>query len=88
MTHLPVTMALYVSPHSHTLGVLTDEDIRPVVQQRGFFECLVPRGGVLAMRPLLIHSSSKALTEAPRRVLHLEYSNSLVLTPSIELDVA
>ena len=79
---------LRVVPYSHTLGVLTDEDIRPVVQQRGFFECLLPRGGVLVMRPSLIHSSSKALTEAPRRVLHLEDCNSLVLTPSIELDVA
>jgi hypothetical protein len=32
----------------------------------------------LAMRPLLIHSSSKALDLASRRVLHIEYSASMV----------
>jgi len=34
--------------------------------------CLVPRGGVLIMRPLLLHASSK-LAEGSRRVLHFLY---------------
>jgi hypothetical protein len=45
------------------------------------------RGGILMMRPLLIHSLSEALTDAPRRVLHLEYSDSLILGPWIDLAV-
>ena len=79
---------LRVVPNSHTLGVLTDEEIRSAVDQRGFEECLVSRGGILVMRPLLIHSSSKVQTDAPRRVLHLEYSDSLMLAPGVELAVA
>jgi hypothetical protein len=49
---------------------------------------LVPQGGVLAMRPLLIHSSSKARTPDPRRVLHIEYAESLDLAPGILLAIA
>jgi hypothetical protein len=37
-------------------------------------ECLVPRGGLLVMRPLLLHASSPASAPAHRRVLHLEYA--------------
>jgi hypothetical protein len=40
------------------------------------------------MPPLLIHSSSKAQSDAPRRVLHIEYSDSLDLKPGIRLAVA
>jgi hypothetical protein len=40
------------------------------------------------MRPLLIHASSKAETDAPRRVLHIEYAHSLDLKPGIRLAVA
>ncbi|MDA2933344.1 hypothetical protein MYX82_03265 [Acidobacteria bacterium AH-259-D05] len=38
----------------------------------GNFEttCVVPKGGVLVMRPLLLHASSKSITIEPRRVLH------------------
>jgi ectoine hydroxylase-related dioxygenase (phytanoyl-CoA dioxygenase family) len=79
---------LRVVPDSHTLGVLSDREIRSAVDQRGFRECLAPRGGILVMRPLLIHASSKSLTDAPRRVLHFEYCDSLQLSPSIELAVS
>lgn len=51
-------------------------------------ECEVGRGGVLAMRPLLIHSSSKARSDKPRRVLHIEYADSLKLTDAVQLPVA
>jgi hypothetical protein len=40
------------------------------------------------MRPLLIHASSKAQTAEPRRVLHIEYADSLELMPGIQLAVA
>ena len=79
---------LRVVPGSQTLGVLTDVEIKSVVTGRGWLECPVPKGGILIMRPLLIHSSSKALTDAPRRVLHFEYSDSLLLAPHIELAIA
>ncbi len=79
---------LRVIPGSHTTGVLTDAQVRDYVKAHPAIECPVPRGGVLAMRPLIIHSSSKAVTEHPRRVLHIEYSDSLELAPGIRLAIA
>jgi hypothetical protein len=37
-------------------------------------ECAVSAGGVVGMRPLIVHGSSKATDDHPRRVLHIEYS--------------
>ncbi|QDT67111.1 Phytanoyl-CoA dioxygenase (PhyH) [Planctomycetes bacterium MalM25] len=36
--------------------------------------CLVGRGGVVAMRPLLLHASGPAIEPAHRRVVHLEFA--------------
>lgn len=79
---------LRVVPHSHVLGVLTDAEIGSAVQERRFVECLVSKGGILTMSPLIIHSSSKARIDAPRRVLHIEYTDSRSLGHGIELAVA
>ena len=79
---------LRVIPGSHAAGVLSDAEVFSVARRRERVDCLVPRGGVLAMRPLLIHSSSKARSEEPRRVLHIEYADSLILGESIRLAVA
>jgi ectoine hydroxylase-related dioxygenase (phytanoyl-CoA dioxygenase family) len=79
---------LRVVPGSHRAGVLTDGDVSDYVSVHGHTTCLVPRGGILLMQPLLIHSSSKAQSDAPRCVLHIEYSDSLDLKPGIRLAVA
>ncbi len=79
---------LRVIPGSHADGVLTDDEVFNIARGREYVDCLVPRGGVLVMRPLLIHSSSKARTAEPRRVLHLEYADSLELDGKIRLAVA
>ena len=42
---------------------------------------------MIAMRPLLIHSSSKAKDREPRRVLHIEYADSLDFGSGIKLAV-
>ena len=39
------------------------------------------------MRPLLIHSSSKARSVESRRVLHVEYVDSLDIGAGMRLDV-
>lgn len=79
-------------PASHLRGVMSDEEVFAYVKNHAPVECLVPRGGVLAMRPLLIHSSSKARSASPRRVLHIEYTANLKLTDGltdgIELAIA
>jgi ectoine hydroxylase-related dioxygenase (phytanoyl-CoA dioxygenase family) len=73
---------LRVIPDSHLAGVLSDEEILELARKKEKEECVVPRGGVLAMRPLLIHSSSKTRSGGPRRVLHLEYADAFELGSS------
>jgi Phytanoyl-CoA dioxygenase (PhyH) len=79
---------LRVVPGSQLAGVLTDEGVHDYVKSHDQTTCFVPRGGILAMRPLLIHASSKAEMDSPRRVLHLEYADALDLKPGIRLAVA
>lgn len=79
---------LRVLPGTHTLGVLTDVEIHDLSGKVAEAECLVPRGGILAMRPLIVHASSKAQSEKPRRVLHIEYAGSNALSREMELAIA
>ncbi len=51
---------LRVLPGTHTLGVLTDDGIAELRDTITPVDCLVPRGGVIAMRPLTVHASSKS----------------------------
>ena len=65
---------LRVLPDTHKRGVLTDDAIHELAWKIRPLECTVPRGGVLIMRPLLVHASSKSQSHEPRRVLHIEYA--------------
>ena len=76
---------LRVLPGTHTSGVLSDDAIHQLAAEVSPVDCLVPQGGVLAMRPLLVHSSSKSQISNPRRVLHIEYATSRVVAPGLEL---
>jgi ectoine hydroxylase-related dioxygenase (phytanoyl-CoA dioxygenase family) len=77
---------LKVLPESHKEGVLSDQDIEAFCTRIKAVDCVVPRGGILAMSPLLIHSSSKSL-EGSRRVLHIEYAASADLGQGLELAI-
>jgi ectoine hydroxylase-related dioxygenase (phytanoyl-CoA dioxygenase family) len=79
---------LRVLPGTHTMGVLPDEALHSLAQRIPPNECTVARGGMICMRPLLVHASSKSAVSAPRRVLHIEYAPSLRLDGGLELDVA
>ena len=79
---------LRVIPGSHREGVLSDDEVFRKARQSSAVDCVVPRGGVLRMRPLLIHSSSKSIRPEPRRVLHLEYAASLDVAAGLRLVVA
>lgn len=63
-----------VLPGSHKAGRLRDEDIAQWQAHRNAVTCLAQRGEVLAMRPLLLHSSSPAQSPTHRRVVHIEYA--------------
>ncbi len=75
-------------PGTHLFGVLTDAEVHEHAQRIAPHECCAPAGSVIAMRPLIIHSSSKSVTPMPRRVLHLEYAAGLEILPGIRLQAA
>jgi len=70
---------LRVLPGTHNLGVLSDDEIHSASERIEPFACTISRGGALAMRPLLIHASSKAQIKVSRRVLHIAYAAHPVL---------
>jgi hypothetical protein len=65
--------ALRVVPHSHLEGRIDPSQSEAL--RRHHSEAVVPvaLGGVLVMRPLLLHASSKATSPTPRRVLHFVF---------------
>ena len=68
---------LRVLPNTHLKGVLTDVEIQVLARCVAPVDCVAPAGGVVAMRPLTIHASSKSIDDKPRRVLHIEYTAAL-----------
>ena len=78
---------LRVLPATHTLGVLSDDAIHQLAVDVVPVECCVPRGGVVAMKPLVVHSSSKSQSGSARRVLHIEYAVQRI-AGDLELAVA
>jgi ectoine hydroxylase-related dioxygenase (phytanoyl-CoA dioxygenase family) len=79
---------LRVLPGTHTLGLLSDEAIEELVSQTKSVECIVRRGGVLAMTPLVVHASSKSRDAARRRVLHIDYAAKATMGDGLELALA
>lgn len=79
---------LRVLPNTHRGGVLTAEEIKRFEREVPPVECVTPSGGVIVMRPLAVHASSKSASARPRRVLHIEYATLVNLGTGIELAVA
>lgn len=79
---------LRVLPGTHELGVLSDPQIHAAAQRIEPVTCAVDRGGLLIMRPLLVHASSKVVSTARRRVLHFEYAASRVFEHGVHLRAA
>ncbi len=69
----PASGPLKVIAGSHKRGLLAPDQIR-CCTNRIPIECHVPAGGILLMRPLLLHASSSAVARQSRRVIHLEYA--------------
>jgi ectoine hydroxylase-related dioxygenase (phytanoyl-CoA dioxygenase family) len=64
--------SLKVIPGSHLKGVYRPETINWDTET--VVDCEVPRGGVMIMKPLLLHSSGKTTNNQRRRVVHIEFS--------------
>jgi ectoine hydroxylase-related dioxygenase (phytanoyl-CoA dioxygenase family) len=67
---------LRILPMTHLHGVLSEERIAQLAREIPAVDCVAASGGVVAMRPLVVHASSKATDRNPRRVLHIEYAAS------------
>lgn len=79
---------LRVLPQTHTGGVLNDQEIQRLANASQSVECTISAGGIVAMRPLTIHASSKSQSELPRRVIHIEFASSLKFENGLELTTA
>jgi ectoine hydroxylase-related dioxygenase (phytanoyl-CoA dioxygenase family) len=84
----PENGPLRVLRGTHRDGVFTDQRIEEIVAKANPVTCLVSKGGVIVMRPLIIHASSKSDSETPRRVLHLEYATPHSVEPPLQLAIA
>jgi len=76
---------LKIIPGTHCIGVLTDSEVRELSARSPAVDGTVARGGVIAMRPLVIHASSKSGSDLPRRVLHIEYASRLQIDVGLRL---
>jgi hypothetical protein len=70
----PENGPLQVLPGSHAHGVLSPPEIERWRASVEPVNCNVARGGVVLMRPLLLHASASATQPGHRRVIHLEYA--------------
>lgn len=79
---------LRVLPGTHMMGVLNDDAVHEIAQRVEPADCIVDKGGIVAMRPLVIHASSKSRVDRPRRVLHIEYAASASIAAPFQLATA
>lgn len=65
--------ALKVIENSHSKGIYRPETINWENEKE--VTCTVNKGGVMLMKPLLLHSSGRTTNNKKRRVIHIELSN-------------
>lgn len=63
-----------VIPGSHAFGRIRADAVSDWRAGRDPVFCTTARGGVLLMRPLILHASSPATVPGHRRVVHLEFA--------------
>lgn len=71
--------ALKVLRGSHLKKIFRPELIDHKIEKETY--CEVKKGGVMIMKPLLMHASDKSLSGYNRRVIHLEFSKSYLPEP-------
>lgn len=70
--------ALKVIPKSHQKGIYRPETIN--WESETEVCCKVKKGGVMIMKPLLLHASKRTTNSKQRRVIHIEFSRSELST--------
>ncbi|MBN8864667.1 MAG: phytanoyl-CoA dioxygenase family protein [Sphingobacteriales bacterium] len=71
--------ALKVVPGSHRKGIYRTGDKNWSSENEVI--CEVPAGGMMLMKPLLLHSSSRSTNNQQRRVIHIEFSRQTLPAP-------
>jgi ectoine hydroxylase-related dioxygenase (phytanoyl-CoA dioxygenase family) len=66
--------ALRVIAGSHSNGKLEERLIQDLAERSVAVTCAMQRGGVLVMRPLLLHASSASSIPGHRRIIHFDYA--------------
>ena len=66
--------ALKVISGSHLKGICRPETIDWKRETEDI--CNVNAGGIMIMRPLLLHASNRTTNNKPRKVIHIEFSNA------------
>lgn len=66
--------ALKVIEQSHGKGIYRPETIDWNTEKETV--CEVPKGGIMIMKPLLLHASNRTTNHQKRRVIHVEFANT------------
>ena len=66
--------ALQIIPESHKKGIIPITELTQKDKKHAIF-CELNKGGVLLMKPLLLHFSKRTDNNQRRRVIHLELTN-------------
>ncbi len=66
--------AVKVIEKSHSYGIYRPELIDKTKEKETI--CEVEKGGIMLMKPLTLHASTRTTNHKRRRVLHIEFSNS------------
>ncbi|QQV01491.1 MULTISPECIES: phytanoyl-CoA dioxygenase family protein [Chryseobacterium] len=65
--------ALKVIPKSHAKGIYRSETIDWTIETETM--CNIEKGGIMLMKPLLLHGSNRTTNGKKRRVIHIEFSD-------------
>jgi ectoine hydroxylase-related dioxygenase (phytanoyl-CoA dioxygenase family) len=65
--------ALKVIPKSHLKNIYRPENIDWTINKETI--CNINKGGIMIMKPLLMHGSNKTTNNKKRRIIHIEFSN-------------
>lgn len=68
--------ALKVIPQSHLKGIYRPKNIDWTVETEVI--CPVQKGGIMLMKPLLLHASNRTSNHKRRRVVHIEFSRIIL----------
>jgi ectoine hydroxylase-related dioxygenase (phytanoyl-CoA dioxygenase family) len=67
--------ALLLIPKTHKSGILSNLDLKEIVRREAIC-CEIDRGGIMCMKPLLLHKSPYSISQKKRRVIQINYSGS------------